>query len=54
MGRNKSFTVCDGIKKSHGGDIFLNLLKFMRVSLGKDVLGFLYTQELSVCERCAQ
>lgn len=37
-------------------DIFLSVFKFMRVSLGKDILGFLYTQELClcacVCEMC--
>lgn len=33
---------------------FLNVLEFLRVSLGKDVLGFQYTQELCmcVCEMC--
>ncbi len=29
--------LCDGIKKSHGNDAFLNVFKFMRVSVGKDM-----------------
>lgn len=34
---NKSLTLCDGIKKSHGNDAFLNVLKCIRVSVGEDM-----------------